>query len=87
MNCITVNKNEKRTIVKIEKDKLYSYAWLENNEFTIEKTNFQEENTILNPTKEELQELFPTVIINTEIQRRFDNRTGRVVREKCTMII
>lgn len=87
MDFIVVLKNEKRTVVKIKKGNLYSYAWIQNNELTMNRTNFQEEDTILNPTKEELQEMFKGIKITTDIQISFDSDKCRVIKEKCTMII
>lgn len=86
MEFKVIFKNEKREIVKIIKGELYNYAWIENNELVMSKANFQEKETILIPTKQELKNLFSTVKINTNIQKVYDNYKCKYYNEKCTMI-
>lgn len=86
MEKFTITKNDKREIVKIIKNGLYSYAWIENNELVMNRMNFQEEETLLIPTKEELENLFPTVKINTKIQKNYDSCKCKYIDEECTII-
>lgn len=65
MKIATVTKNEKREIIVIkdEKEEKRMYAWIEDKMLTIVDLEYQRKEEKLILTKEELEELFPSLTI------------------------
>jgi len=81
MKLITVHENENRKIMKIldENTNCFDYVWIDSNGLIRHPANYQSNNTKLNLNNNQLQELFPTIQINTAQKRVWDNKRNRIL--------
>lgn len=80
MNIIIIHENENRKILKIEDEttQKYSYYWLDNKGLIEEPARFQDAETRLYLSKEELQELFPDTFVITTHKRMWNERLQKM---------
>lgn len=81
MKLITVHENEKRKIMRIldENTGCFEYVWIDSKGLIRNPANFQNNNTKLHLSNEQLQELFPSIRINTTQKRVWNNEKQKIL--------